>query len=87
MRLLRRILRLPRSVRLAAGMALVGLGAIGLFLPILQGTLMLLAGAALLSKDVPALARLRRSLTARFRRRSAAPAHLNATRKDVSHGR
>ena len=68
MRLLRRILRLPRPWRIAIGIALMGLGVVGLILPILQGMLILLAGAVLLSKDVPAFARARQRVAVLIRR-------------------
>jgi len=40
-----------RAARIAAGGALVGLGVIGLFLPILQGVLFLVMGIGLLSRE------------------------------------
>ena len=42
-----------RVVRLIAGWTLVALGILGLFLPILQGVALILAGLALLAPDVP----------------------------------
>ncbi len=42
-----------RVARLIAGWTLVVLGIIGLFLPILQGVALILAGLALLAPDVP----------------------------------
>ena len=42
-----------RVLRVAAGLLLLLLGVIGLFLPILQGVLMILAGLALLGRDFP----------------------------------
>lgn len=42
-----------RFLRIASGFLLLGLGVIGLFLPILQGVLMILAGLAVLGKDLP----------------------------------
>ena len=42
-----------RVARLIAGWTLVALGIVGLFLPILQGVALILAGLALLAPDVP----------------------------------
>ena len=42
-----------RVLRIASGFLLLALGVIGLFLPILQGVLMILAGLAVLGKDLP----------------------------------
>lgn len=42
-----------RLARLIAGWTLVALGILGLFLPILQGVALILAGLALLAPDVP----------------------------------
>lgn len=42
-----------RVLRIASGFVLLALGVIGLFLPILQGVLMILAGLAVLGKDLP----------------------------------
>jgi len=42
-----------RLVRLITGWTLVGLGIVGLFLPLLQGVALILAGLALLAPDVP----------------------------------
>ena len=42
-----------RVLRVAAGFLLLLLGVFGLFLPILQGVLMILAGLAVLGRDVP----------------------------------
>lgn len=42
-----------RIVRLSAGWALLVLGVIGLFLPILQGLIFIASGLALLSTDLP----------------------------------
>lgn len=40
-----------RWVRIIAGFALVGLGVIGLFLPVLQGILFIMAGLLLLARE------------------------------------
>jgi uncharacterized membrane protein YbaN (DUF454 family) len=42
-----------RIFRLVAGWTLVGLGVIGLFLPVLQGFLFIFSGLALLSTESP----------------------------------
>ena len=42
-----------RALRIASGFVLLALGIVGLFLPILQGVLMILAGLAVLGKDLP----------------------------------
>ena len=49
----RRRFRPWRVLRIASGFLLLALGIIGLFLPILQGVLMILAGLAVLGKDLP----------------------------------
>ena len=55
-----------KVVRLAAGIALAILGVAGLFLPVLQGILLLVASVLVLSIDVPVFRRLRRNLARRF---------------------
>ena len=54
-------------MRVVCGYALIVLGIIGLFLPILQGTLMILAGAALLGWDLSFLKRARDRLVSWWR--------------------
>lgn len=49
----RRGFRPWRILRIASGFLLLALGVVGLFLPILQGVLMILAGLAVLGKDLP----------------------------------
>ena len=49
--------RVLRWVRLIGGWTLVVLGILGLFLPILQGVLMIAAGMALLYRESPFMAR------------------------------
>lgn len=51
--------RIKRLVRVVCGYTLLVLGIIGLFLPVLQGTLMIIAGAALLGWDLSFLKRAR----------------------------
>ena len=78
-----------RIVRISLGIALAILGVAGLFLPVLQGILLLVASVLVLSVDVPVFRRLRRWLSRRFprvfgrgkgwlaRRRRSAPRRLN----------
>ena len=49
--------RVVRWVRLIGGWTLLGLGILGLFLPFLQGFLMMAGGLALLYKESPFIAR------------------------------
>ncbi len=49
----RRRFRPWRLLRIASGFLLLAFGVVGLFLPILQGVLMILAGLAVLGKDLP----------------------------------
>ena len=53
-------------VRVVLGWTLIGLGILGLFLPILQGILFLAIGVALLAPSVPAMQRLRDWFYRRF---------------------
>lgn len=48
-----------RGMKITLGVILIPLGVVGLFLPLLQGVLFLLVGVALLSSEVPFVARLR----------------------------
>jgi len=58
-------------LRIASGFLLLALGVIGLFLPILQGVLMILAGLAVLEKDLPWSRKITDWLAEFVRRRSA----------------
>ncbi|MBU4460186.1 MAG: hypothetical protein KJ579_06430 [Verrucomicrobia bacterium] len=49
---------IPPSLRIAAGGALIVLGIVGLFLPVLQGLLFITLGLTLLARDVPWARRL-----------------------------
>ena len=51
-----------------AGLSLVILGIVGLFLPVLQGVLFILAGLAILSSHSPLALRILDALKARLRR-------------------
>ncbi len=66
---IRGVRRFRHAARIAGGYALLALGVIGLFLPILQGTLMIVAGAAMLGWDLTVLRRIRRRVIVRLRRR------------------
>ncbi len=61
-----------RLLRILLGFALLIVGVIGLFLPVLQGVLMILGGLALLSRDLPWARRLTDRAAAFVRRRSKA---------------
>lgn len=55
-----------RGIRITLGVILIPLGLVGLFLPFLQGVLFLLIGLALLSSEVPFVARLRERIRNRY---------------------
>lgn len=55
-----------RVLRLILGWFLFGLGIVGLFVPILQGVLLISLGLLMLSRESPALRRLGRRLGERF---------------------
>jgi uncharacterized membrane protein YbaN (DUF454 family) len=55
-----------RGVKITLGLILVPLGVVGLFLPLLQGVLFLLVAVALLSSEVPFVARLRDRVRHRY---------------------
>ena len=67
----RRRFRPWRVLRIASGFLLLALGIIGLFLPILQGVLMILAGLAVLGKDLPWSRAITERLAAFVRRRAS----------------
>ena len=67
----RRRFRPWRALRIASGFLLLALGVIGLFLPILQGVLMILAGLAVLGKDLPWSRALTDRLAAFVKRRAS----------------
>lgn len=58
-----------RIVRIVAGVLLIVLGVVGLFLPLLQGILFIVLGLGLLSVDIPLVRRLRDRLKHRLRER------------------
>jgi uncharacterized membrane protein YbaN (DUF454 family) len=55
-----------RGVKITVGLILLPLGVVGLFLPVLQGVLFLLVAVALLSSEVPFVARLRDRIRNRY---------------------
>lgn len=55
-----------RGAKITLGLILIPLGILGLFLPFLQGVLILLVAVALLSREVPLVARLRARLRNRY---------------------
>lgn len=55
-----------RGVKITLGLILLPLGVVGLFLPFLQGVLFLLVAVALLSSEVPFVARLRDRVRRRY---------------------
>ena len=71
-----------RIVRIAAGFLLLFLGVIGLFLPVLQGVLMILGGLALLSRDLPWARAVTDRLAAVLRRRRARSSKRNGSRRE-----
>lgn len=64
MRWSERIRQWPSPLRIGAGVALLILGVLGMFLPVLQGILFLTLGAWLLSIDVPIFARWKKRFVA-----------------------
>lgn len=60
-----------RLLRIVVGFALLALGVVGLFLPVLQGVLLLLAGLAVLGRDLPWARSLTDRLAGYLRRRRA----------------
>lgn len=60
-----------RVLRIGVGFALLALGVVGLFLPVLQGVLLLLAGLAVLGRDLPWAKSLTDRLAGYLRRRRA----------------
>jgi hypothetical protein len=67
---------------LSLGWALIGLGIVGLFLPVLQGMLFLLAGLAVLSRESATARRLFRRMRRRYPK---ADARLHELGKRVRH--
>ena len=54
-----------RALKIALAIVLIPLGVVGLFVPVLQGVLFLLIAVALLSNEVPWLARFQDKVKAR----------------------
>ncbi len=59
-----------RIVRIVAGFLLLAVGVVGLFLPVLQGVLMILGGLAILGRDLPWARRITDRLSRFIRRRA-----------------
>jgi len=55
-----------RAIRISLGIFFVGLGIVGIFLPVLQGLLFIAMGFGFLSLDIPAIRRLWCWLKSRF---------------------
>jgi len=70
---------IKRFLKITAGILLLILGCAGLFLPILQGVLMIMGGLAILSTEIPAVrafniqTKRRLKNLIRFRRKSPDP--------------
>ncbi|MCX6355280.1 MAG: hypothetical protein NTZ78_10310 [Candidatus Aureabacteria bacterium] len=60
--------KIRKTLRVTCGWILLVVGFIGLFLPILQGTLMMLAGASLLGWDLKPLRMFLRRFLARIKK-------------------
>lgn len=58
--------RVWRIAKIVLGAILVPLGIVGLFVPVLQGVILLLVAVALLASEIPAVARLRDALRKRY---------------------
>ena len=57
-----------RTVRIVIGVALIPLGIVGLFVPVLQGVFLLVLAFALLASEIPVFAKMRRKLKERYPR-------------------
>ena len=57
-----------RTVRIIVGVALIPLGIVGLFIPVLQGVLLLLVAFTLLASDIPVIRKWRDKLRRRYPR-------------------
>jgi len=57
-----------RTARIVVGVALIPLGIVGLFIPVLQGVLLLLVAFALLASDIPVIRKWRDKLRHRYPR-------------------
>lgn len=73
-------------LRIASGFLLLALGIIGLFLPILQGVLMILAGLAVLGKDLPWSRKIIDRLAGFVRRRAENRAARKRGREEAAPG-
>lgn len=82
----RRRFRPWRALRIASGFLLLALGIIGLFLPILQGVLMILAGLAVLGQDLPWSRKITGRLAAFVKRRAENRAARKRGREEAAPG-
>jgi uncharacterized membrane protein YbaN (DUF454 family) len=57
-----------RTVRIVVGIVLIPIGIVGLFIPVLQGVLLLLLAFALLAREIPLVAQWREQLRRRYPR-------------------
>ena len=64
---MKQVSRARRVFDWVAGLSLIALGIVGLFLPVLQGILFILAGLAILSSHSPFARRIQDALKARLR--------------------
>lgn len=55
-----------RTVRIVVGIALIPIGIVGLFIPVLQGVLLLVLAFALLASEIPFLGKWRDKLRQRY---------------------
>lgn len=55
-----------RMVRIVVGIALIPIGIVGLFVPVLQGVLLLVLAFALLASEIPLFAKWRDKLRQRY---------------------
>jgi uncharacterized membrane protein YbaN (DUF454 family) len=56
------------TVKIVIGIALIPVGIVGLFIPVLQGVLVLMLAFALLASEIPAFAKIRDELRRRYPR-------------------
>lgn len=55
-----------RTVRIVLGLVLIPLGIVGLFIPVLQGVLLLVLAFALLASEIPIVGKWRDKLRERY---------------------
>lgn len=74
--------RIWRVVRIAGGSILMALGVVGLFLPLLQGVALIIAGLAVLATELPWARRLLHALRERLRLRRHAAAQQGEAKEE-----